>query len=683
MSKFKMILSGFFHLKYYFVFLYFLTLCPFQALAAQNDIFELTMEDLMDIEVTSVAKKSQNLSNSATAIHVITNEDIKRSGVTNIPDALRMVPGITVARIDSNKWAVSARGFAGRFANALLVLIDGRSVYTPAFSGVYWEINDVLLEDVDRIEVIRGPGATVWGANAVNGVINIITKHAGDTQGGYVALGSGNHENIISSFRYGDALGKDTFWRFYAKHQSRDEFTLESGPDAGDAWTKTQAGFRLDSMLSSKDSLTVQGDIYEADIDQTLLLASPTLTSPNPPSYLASTPVETDIKGWNLLSRWKRTISPESDFTLQIYYDGKNQAEDINESDRDTFDIDATHRFAIGGWNDIVWGIRYRYTRDRFIESYIVSMDPTKKEDHLISGFIQDEMSLANDAVKLTFGSKIEHNEYSHMEIQPSIRALWAVNNEHKIWGAVSRAVRTPTRAESDGEIKNAAFNIFLPGLTPPPGVPLTVVTQGNGNYDSEEVTAYELGYRFIPTETFSMDLAVFFNDYNDLRTGEPNDPVFTGTGFTQYVTITNGASAETCGLELSLKYRYSDFFQGHLAYSFLENKIDGYESYGFPRHQISLQGDFAISKNMQLNLWFRFVDKMDALYVFDSSNAYEVDSYLTMDVRFAWQILPSLELSVVGQNLLRGDHVEYVQESFSAPVEVGPSAYCKLTYRF
>lgn len=677
MSEFKIVLSGLFHLKHCFVLLSFLTLCTCQALAAPKDIFELSMEELMDIEVTSVAKKSQNLSNSATAIHVITNEGIKRSGVTNIPDALRMVPGITVARIDANKWAVSARGFAGRFANSLLVLIDGRSVYTPAFSGVYWEVNDVLLEDVDRIEVIRGPGATVWGANAVNGVINIITKHAGDTQGGYVALGSGNHENVISSVRYGDALGQDTFWRFYAKHQSRDEFTLETGSDADDAWTKTQAGFRLDSMLSSKDSLTLQGDIYEADIDQTLLLADLI-----PPTYLTSTPVETDTKGWNLLSRWKRTISPDSDFTLQVYYDGKNQAEDINESDRDTFDIDATHRFGLGTWNDIVWGIRYRYTRDRFVESDIISMDPTEEEDDLFSGFFQDEISLVDDAVKLTLGSKIEHNEYSNMEIQPSIRALWAVNNEHKIWGAVSQAVRTPSRFESDGELKNAAFNTYQLGLTPAPGLPLTVVTQGNDDYDSEEVTAYELGYRFIPVDSFSMDLAVFFNDYDDLRTGELNQ-VFTGSGFTQYVTLTNEGSAETYGVELSLKYRYSNFFQGHLAYTLLENKVEVYDSFGFPHHQISLQGDFAVSKTMQLNLWFRFVDDMDALYSFDTDKTYEVDSYLTMDIRFAWQILPDLEFSVVGQNLLRGEHVEFVQESFSAPVEVGPSAYCQLTYRF
>ncbi|MGM0655463.1 MAG: TonB-dependent receptor plug domain-containing protein [Thermodesulfobacteriota bacterium] len=647
---------------------------PFQTLAAQKDIFELSMEELMDIEVTSVAKKSQNLSNSATAIHVITNKDIKRSGVTNIPDALRMVPGITVARIDANKWAVSARGFAGRFANALLVLIDGRSVYTPAFSGVYWEVSDVLLEDVDRIEVIRGPGATVWGANAVNGVINIITKHAGDTQGGYVALGSGNHENVISSVRYGDTLGQDTFWRFYAKHQSRDEFTLASGSDAGDAWTKTQAGFRLDSMLSSRDSLTIQGDIYEADIDQTLLLAGLT-----PPSYLTSTPVETDIKGWNLLSRWKRTISPDSDLTLQVYYDGKNQAEDINESHRDTFDIDATHRFALGAWNDIVWGVRYRYTRDRFSESYVVSMDPTEEEDHLFSGFIQDEISLADDAVKLTLGSKFEYNEYSHMEIQPSIRALWSVNNAHKVWGAISRAVRTPTRAESDAEITTAAFNTSQLGLNPP-GFPVTVVTQGNNDYGSEEVTAYELGYRFIPIDSFSMDLAVFFNDYDNLRSG---DTILDLNTLTQYIIFTNEASGETYGVEFSLKYKYSDFFQGHLAYSLLENKIEASDSLSFPRHQISLQGDFAISKNMQLNLWFRFVDEMDALYMFDTSRTYEVDSYLTMDVRFAWQILPDLEFSVVGQNLLRGDHVEFVQESFSAPVEVKPSAYCKLTYHF
>ncbi|WP_040015767.1 TonB-dependent receptor plug domain-containing protein [Desulfobacter postgatei] len=225
-------------------------------------------------------------------------------------------------------------------------------------------------------------------------------------------------------------------------------------------------------------------------------------------------------------------------------------------------------------------------------------------------------------------------------------------------------------------------FNTSRLGLTPPPGLPLTVVAQGNDDYDSEEVTAYELGYRFIPVDSFSMDLAVFFNDYDDLRTGQLNR-VFTGSGFTQYTTLTNEGSAETYGVELSLKYRYSDFFQGHLAYSLLENKVEVYDSFGFPHHQISLQGDFAVSKTMQLNLWFRFVDDMDALYSFDTDKTYEVDSYLTMDIRFAWQILPDLEFSVVGQNLLRGDHVEFVQESFSAPVEAGPSAYCKLTYRF
>jgi iron complex outermembrane receptor protein len=303
--------------------------------AAELDLTELSIEELMDIQVTSVTKKSQSLSDSAAAIFVITNDDLKRSGVTNIPDALRMVPGVNVARIDSNKWAISARGFNGRFSAKLLVLIDGRSVYTPTYSGVYWEVNDVLLEDVERIEVIRGPGATLWGANAVNGVINIITKHSKDTHGGIVSVGTGDFEKAMTTARYGGSYGENTHWRVYAKHNERDEFKFVTGEDANDDWKMTQAGFRIDSKLNTKNNFTFQGDLYQGDINQELYLVDLT----NSP-FMGIFPVETDVSGGNLLSRWHHILSSTSNLELQVYYDTTKRTEDIIGEERHNFDID-------------------------------------------------------------------------------------------------------------------------------------------------------------------------------------------------------------------------------------------------------------------------------------------------------------------------------------------------------
>ncbi|WP_269719594.1 TonB-dependent receptor plug domain-containing protein [Desulforapulum autotrophicum] len=415
--------------------------------ANTTDLTQFSIEQLMEVQVTSVAKKSQGLSDSAAAIFVITNEDLRRSGVTNIPDALRMVPGMNVARIDSNKWAVNSRGFNGRFSAQLLVMIDGRSVYTPTFSGVYWEVNDVLLEDVDRIEVIRGPGATLWGANAVNGVINIITKSAKETQGGFVSAGAGNVEKTMAGFRYGGTTGKDITWRIYAKQNSRGAFEHLSGGDGNDDWKTTRTGFRMDSDLTARDNLTVQGDVYQGEINQDLFLISPT----TPDSFMDTFPVETSVSGGNLLSRWERTLSSTSDLSLQVYYDTSRRTEDWINEDRDNVDIDFQHRFAPGARHEIIWGARYRYTQDDFstsdkIDTAIVQLDSDSRCDQLYSAFIRDEILFLDNRLHLTLGSKFEHNDYSGFEIQPSARVMWSMNPSHKFWGAVSRAVRTPSK---------------------------------------------------------------------------------------------------------------------------------------------------------------------------------------------------------------------------------------------
>lgn len=650
--------------------------------ASDPELIQLSIEELMEVQVTLVAKKSQNLSDSAAAIFVITNEDLRRSGVTNIPDALRMVPGMNVARIDSNKWAVTSRGFNGRFSANLLVMIDGRSVYTPSFSGVYWEVNDVLLEDVDRIEVIRGPGAALWGANAVNGVINIITRSSKETQGGFISAGTGNVEKTMAGFRYGGSSGENTTWRIYAKQNNRDIFETFSGGDANDDWKMTRTGFRLDSALTPGDNLTVQGDVYQGDIQQDLFLASPI----TPDSFMQTFPVETSVSGGNLLARWKRILSPTSDFALQVYYDTSRRTEDWVDEDRDNVDIDFQHSFAPGTGHEIIWGLRYRYTTDDFSNSdlfdvAVVKLDSNARSDQLYSAFIQDGISFSDDRFHLTLGSKFEHNDYSGFEIQPSARLMWSMNPFHKFWGAVSRAVRTPSRGESDGTLTNAAYDSSLLGSPLiPPGLPVLVNIVGSEDFKPEELIAYELGYRFIPNSRFSMDLTVFCHDYDKVRTAEVE---FDWITLQQNLILENNAGGETYGLELALGYRFSDFFKADLSYGYSEEFLKNKDVYGMNRQQASLRGQFNLSPELELDIWLRYVDETKAVYIFSPTGGYDIDDYMTMDLRLGWDIRPGITLSLVGQNLLDDNHLEFVQESFSKPVEVPRSAYAMLSYRF
>lgn len=637
--------------------------------AESLDLTELSIEELMDVQVTSVSKKRQALSESAAAIFVITADDIKHSGVTSIPDALRMVPGMNVSRIDSNKWAVSCRGLNSRFSANLLVLIDGRSVYTPTFSGVYWEVNDVMLEDVARIEVIRGPGATLWGANAVNGVINIITKSSGDTQGTLVSAGIGSTDTLISSARYGGTLVGDTSWRIYGKYFDRNELAYTSGMNAGDGWDMMRSGFRLDSALTPNDNLRFQGDIYRGGIHQELGMAADT------PPFMGAVRVETPVSGWNLLSRWERTRSSTSNFALQIYVDTTERTEDIINEKRKSVDVDFQSRFAADTRHDIIWGARYRYTRDHFVDSAIVDMDPLSREDRLFSVFVQDEISLPDNRLRLTIGSKLEHNDYTGVEIQPSARLLWALSDSNRFWTSVSRAVRTPSRIEIDSVVTY----LGLPSQIP--GVPLLVSIVGNENFGSEKLMAYELGYRFIPDRKFFMDVALFYNEYDMLRYTEIQPVYFTGTSFRQDLLIINSGRMETFGGELALALKPSDFFGCDLAYSFLGHDFNGFEIGGFPRHQVTARGGFKFGKSLDLDIWLRYVDNTTATFFLSDTLWYQIDEYLTTDVRLGWRITPKFEFSLVGRNLLEGRHMEFVQEAFGRPIEVQRAVFAQITY--
>ncbi|HKX29299.1 MAG TPA: TonB-dependent receptor, partial [Blastocatellia bacterium] len=413
-----------------------------QAPAPAPDLTTATLEELMNIEITSVSKKEEKLFRSAAAIYVITQEEIRRSGLTSIPELLRLAPGLQVGRIDGNKWAITSRGFNGRLANKLLALIDGRSLYSPESAGVYWEAQLLPVEEIERIEVIRGPGGTLWGANAVNGVINIITKHAGDSQGGLLTVGSGSEEQGFVSARYDTKIGEEAFYRVYARYFKRSGLVDSIGRDANDGQTAAQGGFRLDWQLSKRDTLTVHGDIYDSHLRETSIVASLSALF-KPPSN-----TQGEFMGGNVTGRWARAISDHSDLALQIYFDrSRREVYDLGER-FDTLDVDLQYNLHLGRRQEIVSGIGYRLIADRTNTNIgtPVQLDPKARTVQIFSGFVQDEFTLIKDHLRLTLGSKLEHNDYNGFETQPNVRLLWTPSAHQVVWAAVSRAVRTPTR---------------------------------------------------------------------------------------------------------------------------------------------------------------------------------------------------------------------------------------------
>lgn len=636
------------------------------------DLLSLTLEDLMNVKVTSVSKKPQNLFDSAAAIYVITNKDLLHSGVTSIPEALRMVPGIHVARIDSNKWAVSSRGFNDRFTKKLLVLIDGRAVYTPSFSGVYWEVQDVMLEDVERIEVIRGPGASLWGANAVNGVINIITKQAVDTQGGLVSVGGGDTEQALGSIRYGALLGKDTYGRIYAKYLKRDEFEYEAGGDAGDDWETFRTGFRVDSKLTDSDNITVQGDFNIGDINQRAVNA-PSLI----PDYSQVVEDNVKVSGWNLLARWQRITSSTSNFNLQVYYDNTKREDIYVHEKRDSFDLDFQHQFTGINNHDLIWGVRYRYTKDDFTSPFLMEIDPASRSDDIFSAFIQDEISIVEDKLFLTLGSKFEHNDYSGYEIQPSGRLLWSPHPDHRVWASISRAVRTPSRGEHDGRL----LVVTVPPDPPSLPFPMKVIIEGDSSFDSEELIAYEAGYRFVPEDDLSFDFAFFYNDYDELRNDVEGEVVFQEGFLVQPTSLRNDGDGYVYGLEVSTAWQPTKSLKTDLAYSYLNSEVPGMYS---PKHQVSLRTNYSLSENFDIDIWLRYVDDFKARRSMPGGiGTYDIDEYVTLDLRMAWHLTKNLELIAAGQNLLDNSHLEFVQEILILPTEVSRSFYGKIKYSF
>lgn len=660
--------------------------CAGQASAAVNaaqpgvsrDLSSASLEDLMNLQVTSVSKKSEKISQVAAAIFVITQEEIRRSGATNIPDLLRMVPGMDVSQINANDWAVSARGFNQQFSNKLLVLIDGRAVYTPLLGGVNWDTQDVPLEDIDRIEVIRGPGATIWGANAVNGVINIVTKDSADTKGGLVSVTGGFGGRLRADAQYGGSIAADTNYRIFADYLTQGSLQAADGGSGLDAWHLLHSGFRADSTISAKDSLTVQGDLYTgkegAEIIHIFSLDPPVVGDFGVPSALG---------GGNLLARWTHVFSSRSDTTLQFYWDNYERTGPESTETRNTIDFDFHHHFQWGSRQDIVWGAGYRHTSDDEEGTIDQAFNPPDTHLRLFNFFVQNTITLQPDRWFLTVGTKVEDSYFTGFGLEPSVRLAWTPTNRLTFWSAVSRAERTPDRRETALVAALAAF--------PDPGgssTPVEVILFGNPHSLAEHVLAYEAGYRAQPSHWLSLDVSTFFNRYDHLESHETGQELLqvspAPARFVIPITFGNLLYGTTEGGEISASVKLADRWTLSPGYAFLEMHLHAkptsndtsfvaqYQG-SSPQHQAQLRSHVELSHGLSWDANAYFISALPAQ---------GVPSYTRLDTQLRWKFAERADFSVVGQNLVQDHHLE----SMDALTLVNSSlikrgAYAKITW--
>ncbi len=609
------------------------TPAPAQQRDSVESLKHLSLDQLMNVEVMSVSRRPERLSEAASAIQVITQEDIRQSGATSLPEALRLASNLQVAQLDARQWAISARGFNGTAANKLLVLIDGRTVYTPLFSGVFWDVQDVLLADIDRIEVISGPGATLWGANAVNGVINVITKDAKDTPGLLLTGGGGTELRGFGSGRYGGELGAHANYRIYGKAFSRDRTLLPTGLDATDDWHMGQGGFRLEYDASTSHHLTLQGDWYNGRIAQ-------------------PTAADIAVSGGNLIAKWAHPVSATSDIAAQAYYDRTHR--DIPGTfgeDLDIYDIDLQHHAQVATRHNVVWGLGYRLINDHVDNTAALAFLPAHVARQWVTAFAQDEIAIRPDRLHLTLGTKIEHNDYTGFEVQPSGRLSWTLTSVSTIWTAVSRAVRTPSRVDRE---------FFAPGQPP-------YFLAGGPDFQSEEELAYELGYRH-QRGAFLFSLASFYSHYHGLRSLEQVNPPNPTP-----LVIGNGQDGESYGAELTAQYRASDRWR--LRGGYTEMRVHIWPNPGStdssrgaseslaPDRQFFLQSSLDLLAHLELDAGLRSIGEI---------SQQQVPAYTQLNTRLTWRPIAALDVSIVGQNLLHERHVEFGAPATRRQIERG-----------
>jgi iron complex outermembrane receptor protein len=634
----------------------------------------LSLEELSQIEVTTPSKEPVKAFQTPAAIFVITGEDIRRSGATCIPEALRLAPGVEVARIDASTWSIGIRGFGSNLTRSVLVLIDGRTVFTPLFDGTYWDVQDTMMEDIDRIEVIRGPGGTIWGPNAVNGVINVITKSAKETQGTLVSAGGGNVEQGFLNARYGGGNGDGFNYRIYGKGFTRGPEYHQDGQNFDD-WRAAKAGFRMDWQAGGRDTLTLQGDVYDEEAGERVEATS--YTQP----YRQIIDANALLSGENVMARWERVVNGGNDIHLQAYWDRTDRQEANFAEIRNTFDIDFLQRVRLPFHQQVSWGFGARV--DPVDDTVVVSglqFLPLKRTDYLVTGFVQDEIGLVDRRLSLIVGTKLLRTNFTGVGPQPSVRLLWTPSEKQTVWAAFTHALRTPSDSEED---------FYLLGYveTLANGTPFFARFNPNTKFAPEQLNGSELGYRRFFGPQLYIDIAGYYNHYHDLFSEDiVGGPSLEDNPSPPHLLLpaqfANGLLAYTKGVEIAPEWRPASFWRLRGSYSYLH--MDVYRSADLenvenpatvsgssPQHQVSVQSAFDLSKRLQLDLAYRYVSALPGQLV---------SAYSTGDARLGWRFNPQLELSFVGQNLFQPWHVEDGGDP-GPLIGIRRSVYARLTW--
>jgi iron complex outermembrane receptor protein len=644
-----------------------------------GDLTDLSLEELMDVQVTSVSKTKESMADAPAAVTVIDQDTIARSGFSTIPDLLRLVPGMDVARINSYTWAISSRGLNAQFAGNLLVLQDGRSVYTPIDGGVYWNTVDYVMQDLDRIEVIRGPGATLWGSNAVNGVVNITSKDARDTQGWLVSGRGGNDDSDLVA-RYGGKISDDTFYRVYFKGKYDNGFP-DTAPalqrsDTTDDWYSGRGGFRIDKHTSNADTYTLQGDLANDQLRQPM--AIPVASAPFSRNVVWN---GSDTTG-NGLGRWTHRFDPDSDFSLQMYYDYLEIAQSSEDFSQNTVDIDFNDRFKLGTRNQITWGTGYRFYRSNDKPNDLLVFVPPKQVRNLYNIFLQDQIAVVPDRLFLTVGSKLEHNDFTGFELEPGARLLWTPNPQNSVWASVSRATEAPSLADTDLRLQAERFEV-------PNGsgaaVPAEATVEGNPDHDSEKLVAYEAGYRIQPTKRVSIDLSVYYNNYTRLESLESQAPR-PGATVIFPSTFANNIRGDTYGGEIAANLQVTDRWRLAASYSLLHatfERVPGSndttsaaaDAGSSPRNQAQLHSYWDITRRLHFNT---------GVYFTGSVPEYNVPAFTAVDLNVMWEPVDAMEVTVGVMNLLQNRHPEFGTSYGQGFADQVPrTIFAQFSYRF
>ena len=651
--------------------IFFMSFSPFAG-AVDDTTAEEKKSMTFNPQIFSLSKKKENAFDVASATYILSSEDIRRSGATSIPEALRLVPGVQVARMSGNTWAISIRGFDRQFSNKLLVMIDGRTVYTQLFSGVSWDIHDYVMEDIDRIEVIRGPGGTIWGSNAVNGIINIITKSAVRTQGTYVSQIVGDQDKSITEARYGGALNnnKDDY-RLYVKKAVRDGLDNYNTKGSNhDGNSQDRAGFRYDISSIKDSSISIHGDIFSGTASNYFS----TLNNPNKNNK--------DSRGANIVVNWDKKLSKQSSFILNSYFDYDQFSIPVLQRSAKTFDVDFQHFYNPSKDNQFIWGLGYRQIADDIEESTMlngvapVNYSPDHRNDQWFTSFIQEKFGLIPDKLYLTIGSKFEKNDFTGFEYQPNARLAYYPSRNQTVWVSVSRAIRTPTRGESDINLKAANTNV--------------TVNQGSSTYGIEQLIAYEAGYRIKPTIKTLIDATTFYNQYSKLRTFELINGV---------PTAANLGYGESQGFEISGKWQVTNDWRMEASYDYLnldlhisKNSTDNTSIIGAadglqvaegmsPKNQVKLRSFYNISPKIEFDNILYYVDNLPTAGATYRTTG--IPSYFRFDTRLGYLPSRNLDLSVGIQNLLDQGHREFKAALYNNQTEIGRTFYVKAVWQY